>query len=157
MKSKGSRGARQWLSVRYTGSRSSTTWIDLWTLATGVDYRLSSCADEEELIRTLAADDLMELALRRLAAYAYEVRSGDKRGATHMMGVMPPGGQGDIAPAWLVQSATNHSKLEHQRRERAEAELLHPDRGGRSGEGDKGDKGRGRGRGRGGAEGASQY
>ncbi len=92
-------------------------------MATAIDFKLRTCQSDEELMRTLGTDDMLELSLRRLASFVYEVRSGDKAGAAHMLGVAPPGGQTDIAPTWLVQSASSHSKLEHQRRERAEAEL----------------------------------
>ena len=122
-------------------------------MATAIDFKLRTCQSDEELMKTLGTDDMLELSLRRLASFVYEARSGDKAGAAHMLGVAPPGGQTDIAPTWLVQAASSHSKLEHQRRERAEAELRQRNRGGGRG-GKDGRGGRGRGRGRG-AEGAN--
>ena len=147
MRSEGSSGARDWLSIRYTGSRTSPVWTDLWTLATGVDFRLRSVADESELMAVLGRDDMLELALRRLASYVYESRSGDKVGASHMLGVAPPGGQTDIAPTWLVTAASSHSKLEHQRKERADAEARQrrPKGKGKGKDKDKGGKGGGSG------------
>ena len=73
-------------------------------------------------MKFLGTSDLMEISLRRLAAYMYESRSGDRTGALHMLGVSPPGSQTDVAPGWLVQSATAHSKAEHQRAERVAAD-----------------------------------
>ena len=99
---------------------------------------------------------MLELALRRLAAFIYESRSGDKMGAAHMLGVAPPGGQSDIAPTWLVQAATSHSKLEHQRRERADAEMRQRNRHPKGSKGDgKGSKGEGKRGGRGGGGGGA--
>ena len=54
----------------------------------------------------LGTDDNMELALRRLASYTYEARTGDRAGAASMMATAPPGTGRDIAPSWLVDSAT---------------------------------------------------
>ncbi|CAK0858846.1 unnamed protein product, partial [Prorocentrum cordatum] len=145
MRAEGSSGVRDWLALRFTGSRSSSTWTDLWTLATTVDFRLRTCADDDELMRVLGTDDLMELPLRRLASYIYETPRGDMMGAAHTLGVPPPEGQTDIAPTWLAQSATSHSKLEHQRRERAEAEVRHRHRASGGSLGSHGDGRGGRG------------
>ncbi|CAK0845232.1 unnamed protein product, partial [Prorocentrum cordatum] len=126
---------------RYQGSRTSPVWVDLWTLATSVDLRLRDCGSDLEIMQVLAKDDMMEIGLRRLAAYVYEQRSGDRVGAQHMLGIAPPGGSADVAPTWMVASAMMHTKIEHQRRERVEAEARHRR---------KNDKGGGRGDGRGG-------
>ena len=116
-------------------------------MATAVDFRLRTCQSDEELMRVLGSDDTLELSLRRLASFVNEARSGDKMGAARMLGVAPPGGQTDIAPTWLVQAATSHSKLEHQRRGRAEAELRSRRKidKGKDKEGKKDKKGRGAG------------
>ena len=147
---------RDWIAQRYLGSRSSPVWIDLWTLATSIDFRLRDCGTDIEIMQVLAVDDMMEIALRRLAAYVYEQRSGDRVGAQHMLGITPPGGSADVAPTWMVSSATTHSKTEHQRRERVEAELRNRSKrekgGGRGGDGGRGAGGRGQG-GRGGGRG----
>ena len=38
-----------------------------------------------------------------------------------MLAVRPPGGQTDIAPTWMVDSATTHSRAEFQRSNRVDA------------------------------------
>ncbi|CAK0840539.1 unnamed protein product [Prorocentrum cordatum] len=131
MRAEGCTSVRDWLSSRYSGSRSSPVWTDLWTMATTVDFAVKDCGTEEALMRFLGTNDLMEISLRRLAAYMYESRSGDRTGALHMLGVSPPGSQTDVAPSWLVQAATAHSKAEHQRSERVAAQAK------RQGKGDK--------------------
>ena len=156
IRGEGSTSVRDWIAQRYLGSRSSPVWIDLWTLATSIDFRLRDCGTDIEIMQVLAVDDMMEIALRRLAAYVYEQRSGDRVGAQHMLGITPPGGSADVAPTWMVSSATTHSKTEHQRRERVEAELRNRSKrekgGGRGGDGGRGAGGRGQG-GRGGGRG----
>ena len=132
MRAEGCTSTRDLLSSRYSGSRSSPVWTDLWTMATTVDFAVKDCDSEESLMRFLGTSDLMEISLRRLAAYMYESRSGDRTGALHMLGVSPPGSQTDVAPGWLVQAATAHSKAEHQRSERVAAQAK------RLGKGDQG-------------------
>ncbi|CAK0825270.1 unnamed protein product [Prorocentrum cordatum] len=87
------------------------------TLATSIDFGLRCCKNDVEIMQALAGDDMMEVALRRLAARVHEQRTGDRVGAQHMLGVAPPGGSADAEPAWMVASATTHSEMEHQRRE----------------------------------------
>ena len=110
-------------------------------------------------MQVLAVDDMMEIALRRLAARVYEQRSGDRVGAQHMLGIAPPGGSADVAPTWMVSSATTHSKTERQRREGAEAELRSRNKrdkgGGRGGDGGRGPGGRKQGGGGGGRGGGA--
>ncbi|CAK0868950.1 unnamed protein product [Prorocentrum cordatum] len=135
MGAEGCTSTRDWLSARCGGSRASPAWTDLWTLASTVDFAVRDCKTEDDLMKFLSTNDLMEISLRRLAAYMYESRSGDRTGALHMLGVSPPGSQTDVAPSWLVQSATAHSRAEHQRNERVAADLRR-----RGGKGDKGEK-----------------
>ena len=114
---------------------------------TSIDLKLKDGKNGMEIPQALAADDAMEIGLRRLAVHCYEQRGGDRAGAMHMPGAAPPGGSADAAPTRRVASATTHSKTKHQRRERAEAEL----RSCRKKEGDGkggGRDGRGGGRGR---------
>ena len=41
LRSQGSATVREWLSANFSGSKQSSTWLDLWNLATEVDYALS--------------------------------------------------------------------------------------------------------------------
>ena len=109
----------------------------------------------------LQSDVSIELALRRLSSHVYYSRTKDRTGATHMLGVVPPGTATDLAPSWLVSDVTVFSKTEHQRDERVAAAASirqryaqdpgkgDKDKGRGRGRGDKGDKGGGRGRGAG--------
>ena len=144
---------RDWIVQRYQGSRTSPVWTDLWTFATSIDFRFRDCKNDLEIMQVLATDDMMEIGLRRLAAFIYEQRSGDRVGAAHMLGTAPPGGSSDVAPTWMVTSATAHSKTEFQRRERAESEARQRKKKG-DGKGDGKDKDRKgpKGGGRGGAQ-----
>ena len=145
MRSEGATSVRDWLNHRYTGSRASPVWADLWTLATSIDYGLRGARSEQEVLQILGTQDVMELSLRRLAAYSYETRTGDKVGAQHMLAAAPPGAETDVAPTWLVQSSTMHSKQEHQRDERVNWSAARQRKG--KGKGDKGkDKGRDKGK-----------
>ncbi|CAK0821636.1 unnamed protein product, partial [Prorocentrum cordatum] len=121
MRGAGAASARDWLSREVTGQRRATVWTDLWTAATNVDYLLGGCKTQSELLTRLASDDALELHLRRLASYVYEMRTKDKVGAAAMLAVRPPGSAADLAPTWLVTEATTHSKAEHQRDERVHA------------------------------------
>ncbi|CAK0900846.1 unnamed protein product, partial [Prorocentrum cordatum] len=94
-----------------TGQRRAAVWTDLWTAATNVDYLLGGCRTQSEVLTRLASDDALELHLRRLASYAYELRTKDKVGAAARLAVRPPGSSTDLAPTWLVTEATAHSKV----------------------------------------------
>ena len=144
IRAEGCTSVRDWLSQRYSGSRTSSVWTDLWTLAASVDFGLRTARSEREVLETLGQNDVMELALRRLAAYMYESRTGDRVGAAHMLGTAPPGTDSDVAPTWLVSDATAHSKAEYQRAERAQAAFRQRRGKGKGREG-KGDKGKGKG------------
>ncbi|CAK0883180.1 unnamed protein product [Prorocentrum cordatum] len=78
MRGAGAASARDWLSQEVTGQRHTAVWTDLWTAATNVDYLLGGCANQSELLTRLASDDALELHLRRLASYVYEMRTKDK-------------------------------------------------------------------------------
>ena len=88
-------------------------------------------------------DDTVEPALRRLSAVVYEPRTRDKVGANHMLGATPPGSLRDIAPGWLVDSATSDSKADYQRTHRVFQRSRSP--GART---DVKGKGKGRGKGK---------
>ena len=70
-----------------------------------MDFKLGRCHSPEDEMRLLATDDL-EVGLRRLAAYMYEARTRDTVGARQMLALHAPGGMHDIAPAWMVETAT---------------------------------------------------
>ena len=106
---------RDWLQLNYNGSRESPTWVDLWTTGTAVDYAIARARSDDEVMRLLATDEFLEMSLRRLSAFVYERRSGDKVGAAHMLAVVPPGTSTDVAPSWLVSEATAHSQSEYKR------------------------------------------
>ncbi|CAK0898424.1 unnamed protein product, partial [Prorocentrum cordatum] len=129
MRGAGAASARDWLSQEVTGQRHTAVWTDLWTAATNVDYLLGGCRTQSELLTRLASDDALELHLRRLASYVYEMRTKDKVGAAAMLAVRPPGSAADLAPTWLVAEATTRSKAEHQRDERVHAASKHDNRG----------------------------
>ena len=111
----------------------------------------SAADNEDEYARLMAeinGDDRIELALRRLASQIYFERTKDKHGAATMLGVTAPGSGTDIAPEWMVASATSASKAEHQRTERVRTEQrwTAPPSGsgkGAEGKGKKGGKGKG--------------
>ena len=148
---------RSWLQQNYNGSKEAAIWTDLWTAATAVDYRLAPYGNNmSEINMLLASDDSLKLSLRRLASWVYLRRTGDQQGALHMLAVRPPGAQADVAPSWLIEESTLHSKMEFQRNER----VTKTSRGRGKGDGQQGDgagdqggggkdRGRGRGRGRG--------
>ncbi|CAK0869773.1 unnamed protein product [Prorocentrum cordatum] len=144
----GSTSVRDWIAQRCQSSRGSPVWVDLWTLATSVDFRLRECKTDLEIMQVLSAEDMM-VALRRLAACVHEERSGDRVGAQYMLGTAPPGCSAEVAPARMVASANTHSKTERPRCERVESELRarKKKKKKKKKEGEKGD-GRGRGRGR---------
>ena len=123
LRSAGAATVRDWLNLNYSGSRQSDQWIDLWNIATSIDYRLGRCSSPLEETKILATDDCMEIGLRRLAAFMYEGRSKDQSGARRMLAVQAPGAKMDIAPEWMVSDATAYSKTEHQRDERVAAQL----------------------------------
>jgi hypothetical protein len=123
LRAAGSASVRDWMqSVFPQGQGDSPQCIDLWTPASAIDFKLAQEPDDASLMRSLVSDDFLELSLRRLAAYVCQKRSGNKTGALHMLAVKPPGSGSDIAPEWLVSSATLHSKSEYQREERVRHE-----------------------------------
>ena len=146
---------REWVSQNYSGTRGpgAHLWIDLWTTATNLDYRLGEAKQafgHQGLLQALHSDDTVEISFRRLASYVYEHRTGDTTGANSMLAVCPPGTKRDIAPAWLVESASIYTKNEQKR---AEAVRAHRKGDGKKGDGDrKGDTKGKRGDGKGGAK-----
>ena len=114
---------RQWLTENHTGPKTSDAWQHLWAMATSIDFKIGGISSDQELYQLLNTDDNLELALRHLSAHVYEQRTKDYVGGARLRAVAAPGSQVDIAPGWLIGEATLHSKLEHQREERVQAEL----------------------------------
>ncbi|CAK0843894.1 unnamed protein product [Prorocentrum cordatum] len=59
IRGEGSTSVPDWIAQRCQGSRSSPEWVDLWTLATSIDFRLRDCKSGVELMQLLAGDDMM--------------------------------------------------------------------------------------------------
>ena len=117
-RSAGSSSVRDWLNSQYgQNNRSSPQWVELWNIATNADFELRGL-DERQTLERLASSDALEIGLRRIAAWVYEQRTHDKAGAAHMLAVTAPGTFSDVAPTWMIEEATAHSKMEHQRAER---------------------------------------
>ena len=169
IRSQGSSSVRDWLQQSCPGGQKDHRWTDLWNAACSVDYALARLPNVESALAYLASEDIMEIHLRRMAAFIYERRTRDTVGATTMLALAAPGSNADVGPEWLITEATLHSRSEHTRNERvAAAGRLAAGRGegsrgrgnGASSSGDGGDGsgdvsgGRGgRGRGRGGSGG----
>ena len=123
LRAQGAGNIREWLQMNFTGNKESSQFTDLWHAATTVDFRIAEAeANGTPAMSFLHRDDGCEIALRRMGAYVYEKRTGDRRGAQQMLAVATPGAQTDISPGWLVADATLHSKTEHQRDECVKAD-----------------------------------
>jgi len=154
LRAAGTANVREWLSQEFTGSRHSDSWVDLWTTATSIDFKLAAAAAAAGvggMAAALNGDDSIEMGLRRLAAYVYQARTRDRTGAARMLAISPPGAGLDIAPSWLVNDVTIYSKNEHQRGERVTAAdhvRQRQNKGDAKGDG-KGKDGKGKGKGKG--------
>ena len=86
--------------LNFVGSKQSTTWTDLWTAATAIDFHLGEETSNKGILNALNTDGMLELNLQRLASHIYETRSRsrDHAGAAYMLAVQSPGGKADIAP-----------------------------------------------------------
>ena len=138
----GNNSARDWLNQFYQGNRRSASWIDLWNSATIVDFQVDEARrtkGPQGVTETLMKNDMVELALRRLASFVYGSRTGDWGGASYMLAVKAPGSDVDIGPNWLINEATTWSKSEHQRSERVKSSYKF--------QGKKGDNPKGKGKG----------
>ena len=158
MLAEGSRSAREWVETNFASARGSEMWIEMWDKASLVDIAVAEHDDDASLMARLASDDNLDTHLRRMASAKYKNRTGDRVGSQAMLVLKPPGASTDIAPSWLVQEVTLHSKFEHQRNERVAAatkiKTTVPPRappndgdGGGKGKWKGKDKGRGRGQG----------
>jgi hypothetical protein len=120
----------------------------LFNAATQADFILAKATSESGLNKILTSDDTIELTLRNFAAFVYFKRTKDKTGANHLKGIRIPGVAMDIGPTWLIDQASTHSKVEHQRAtwNGPSSRTPQADRGGgggRRGRGGGGGRGRG--------------
>ena len=99
-------------------SKGIEAWTEIWDRAAQIDFAVSQCRTDQELMSKLAMDDTLEMHLRRLASIKFRLRAGDKSAAEQMLALHAPGVSADTAPTWLVADVTQHSKTEHQRTER---------------------------------------
>ena len=124
MRASGCLSVRDWIKEQYQGSKDSPVWTDLWSMAVSIDFSISEAmtrGGDMAVVHLLNSDDKIEVAMRRLASYVYVERTGDRTGGLRMLATPPPGARIDVAPSWLVEEATSHSKQEHQRGERVRA------------------------------------
>ncbi len=126
---------RDWLSQNYPGQKDAknSEWIDLWQSATEIDFEVDH-TPIAQVPSMFAASDGMEIKLRRLAAFKHFWRTGDQSAMLRMLAIRPPGVSGDIAPAWMLKDAIDHSKCDYRQQQRVQ----------------------GRGRGRGGSQGVGR-
>lgn len=152
IRAEGVSSVRQWVNEQHAGleAKNTASFQDLFLAATIIDFELTGCRSENELMAKLATSDTLEIHLRKLGAFIYYRRTKDKTGANRMLGVRAPGTNADIAPKWMLDDANTHSKTEYQRIERGQ-KLSKLEHGGSSGGGKSDGKGRkgGRGGGRG--------
>ena len=149
IRNEGVASVRQWVKDNFVGYRGpgATTWVDLWSQASQIDIALSQCANDAAIVHLLSTDDRLEVALRHIGAYFYEMRTKDRVGASRMRAVGTPGTTRDIMPKWSVDEATSFSKAEYQRSERVEAEIRRQIRfsdGGKNNGGGRKGKGKGK-------------
>ena len=119
MRASGAASVRDFISQLFApDQRSSQVFTELFTAASGVDFTLANQKTEEDILASLSSDDLIEMSLRKIAAYLHQKRTGDTSSADYMLAVKPPGLMTDIAPTWLAAGASAHSKQEFQQQER---------------------------------------
>lgn len=111
-RSQGASSCRDWMNLNYTGSRDVPLWLNMWNNASAVDFRLALA---NNVTTFLTHDNFLDICLRRISAYVYEKRTGDRTGAAHILAIRPPGSACGAAPSWLVQEATSHSRQEYKR------------------------------------------
>ncbi|CAE7268151.1 unnamed protein product, partial [Symbiodinium sp. CCMP2456] len=145
MKASGVRCVRDWVNSMFSvDQRHSAHYVDLFNLASLVDFKAKEGGTSQaKILSIIAQDDTCEVALRRLAAWIHERRTGDKDAAQSMLAIKPSSFSSDVAPSWLVTEAASYSQSEHKRRERARAQAGGHQGGGNSKGGEpKGGKGR---------------
>ncbi|CAE7309115.1 unnamed protein product [Symbiodinium sp. CCMP2592] len=124
MKAAGVRCVRDWVNSMFSvEQRQSAHYVDLFNLASLVDFKAKEGGPSQaKVLSIIAQDDTCEVALRRLAAWIHERRTGDRDAAQSMLAIKPSSFSTDVAPSWLVTEAASYSQSEHKRRERARAQ-----------------------------------
>jgi hypothetical protein len=146
IRSSGASTMRDYVDRMFTSAdaRASQKFQELFAGATMVDFEVSRAKSETDKLKILNTSDALEIYMRQLAAYVHMRRTGDAEAASHMLAVRAPGADTDIAPGWLVQSSSVHSKLEYQSKERSGARgwkqsaASPKKKGGKGGKGSKG-------------------
>ena len=116
MRAEGYQSIRAWVNDQFPlDKRSLPQYAKMFTSATQVDFSAANCKNEAALMKLLATSDQLEIELRKLASFVHSRRTGDKQAALHMLAIRPPGMGADVAPNWLVDEASVHSKYEFQR------------------------------------------
>ena len=120
----GARSAREWLNQMIPlDRRGDALYLDLFNQASLVDFAVKDAkGSQAQALVLIARSDTAEVALRRLASYVHEKRTGDRDAAVSMLAIKPTNLSHDIAPAWLVSEAALFAQSEHKRRERAKAQ-----------------------------------
>ncbi|CAE7748893.1 unnamed protein product [Symbiodinium sp. KB8] len=81
-------------------------YLDLFNQASLVDFAVKDArGSQAQALSLIARSDTAEVALRRLASYVREKRTGDRDAAVSMLAIKPTNLSHDIAPARLVSEA----------------------------------------------------
>ena len=141
MKSAGVRCVRDWINSMFSvDQRQHPQYVELFNLASLVDFKVRDAGSPAQVLSMIGQCDTCEIALRRLASWIHEKRTGDKDAAQSMLAVKPSSFASDIAPSWLVTEASTYSQSEYKRKERARAQWTESTKGkGKKGK-DKGKK-----------------
>ncbi|CAE7522621.1 unnamed protein product, partial [Symbiodinium microadriaticum] len=150
------RCVRDWVNSMFSvDQRHSAHYVLIWRRWS--ISRLKREARRKRGSCIIAQDDTCEVALRRLAAWIHERRTGDKDAAQSMLAIKPSSFSSDVAPSWLVTEAASYSQSEHKRRERARAQAGGHHGGGNSKGGEpKSGKGKGKDKKKGGGKAANR-
>ena len=122
-KASGVQNVREWVNQWFPiDKRGDPRYLELFNGAAFVDFEVAKCPNAQAVMMMLGSADGCEIALRRMAAYVHERRTGDIDSANAMLAIRPAGNSCDIAPHWLVTESSFYSQSEHKRRERARAQ-----------------------------------
>ncbi|CAE7878679.1 unnamed protein product, partial [Symbiodinium necroappetens] len=132
----GVRCVRDWINSMFSvDQRQHTQYVELFNLASLVDSKVRDAGSPAQVLSMIGQCDTCEIALRRLASWIHEKRTGDKDAAQSMLAVKPSSFASDIAPSWLVTEASTYSQSEYKRKERARAQWTESTKGkGKKGE-----------------------
>ncbi|CAE7400933.1 unnamed protein product, partial [Symbiodinium sp. CCMP2456] len=117
MKSAGVRCVRDWINSMFSvDQRQHPQYVELFNLASLVDFKVKDAGSPAQVLSMIGQCDTCEIALRRLASWIHEKRTGDKDAAQSMLAVKPSSFASDIAPSWLVTEASTYSQSEYKRK-----------------------------------------